>query len=422
MPYRENTLQEFTVGEPAFGGPQRLLSREELYDMVWQTPMSQLAKRFGLSDVGLKKVCRKHDIPTPPLGYWAKRVHGKRVHRPPLPSTKGPQKLLLTVVPLAAEQPELQAEQAKALEQAAEFPPIHVPSGRPAKLHPVASRTARALRAAKADQHGLKHVSESGAVAVVVGNESVDRVVRIIHAFAAAADQRGFSLTEHPEGVQILVEGTPILWQLKETTDQKPHVPTKEELNWQARREADRAKYPHLYPSRSEEPVFRSWDQVPSGRLAMTLRDPSAPRWDRKDLIGHWCDRRNKALEDYLDQAMATLATGAVAIRHRHAEEAEKERRRLEDLERQRRERARRDRAEKRRQFLLAKADEYDRYRKLVALAEFLERNGDPEPRVQDIRLFRELREITDAMKLDLDLAAMNAEADRLQLYADEDS
>ncbi|MBO6560484.1 MAG: hypothetical protein JJ959_08105 [Nisaea sp.] len=413
-------MQDLTVGEPAFGGPQRLLSREELYDLVWQTPMSQLAKRFGLSDVGLKKVCRKHDIPTPPLGYWAKRAHGKRVFQPQLPATKGPQKLVLSVVPLAVEQPELQAEQAKALKRASEFPPIQVPSDQPANLHPVAVRTAKALRAAKVDQHGLKRVSEPGAVAVVVGNASVDRVLRIIHAFAAASEKRGFSLTEHPEGVQVLVEGTPVLWQLKETTDQTPHVPTKEELNWLARREADRAKYPYLYSSRSEGPVFRSWDQVLSGRLSMTLRDPSAPRWGRKDLIGHWCDRRNKLLEDYLDQAMATLATGALAIRHRHAEESEKERQRLEDLERQRLERARRDRAEKRRHFLFTKADEHERYRKLVALAEFLEQNREQESLGQETRLLRELREITGAMRRDLDLAAMNAEADRLQLYADE--
>lgn len=327
-------MQDLIVGELASGRPQRLLSREELYSLVWQTPVSQLAKRFGLSNVGLKKVCRKHDIPKPPLGYWAKRVHGKRVHQPPLPVTKGPQKLLLTVVPLAEEQPELQAEQANALERASEFPPIQVPLDRPAKLHPVASRTVRALRAAEADQHSLKHVSEPGAVAVVVGNASVDRVVRIIHAFAAAAEKRGFSLTEHREGVQILVEGTPILWQLKETADQIPHVPTKEELKWQARYEADRAKYPHQYPSHSEDSVFRSWDHVPSGRLAMALRDLSAQRWYLKDLVGHWCDSRNKSLEDYLDLAMATLATGAIAIRHRHADEAEKERLRLENLER----------------------------------------------------------------------------------------
>ena len=47
-------------------------TRQELYDLVWTTPLGKLAKRYGLSDVGLRKICVKHDIPTPPLGYWAK--------------------------------------------------------------------------------------------------------------------------------------------------------------------------------------------------------------------------------------------------------------------------------------------------------------------------------------------------------------
>ena len=43
-------------------------TRQELHDLVWATPMVKLAKEFGLSDVGLRKTCVKHNIPTPPLG------------------------------------------------------------------------------------------------------------------------------------------------------------------------------------------------------------------------------------------------------------------------------------------------------------------------------------------------------------------
>jgi hypothetical protein len=43
-------------------------TRQELYDLVWTTPLVKLAKRYGLSDVGLRKICVKHDIPTPPPG------------------------------------------------------------------------------------------------------------------------------------------------------------------------------------------------------------------------------------------------------------------------------------------------------------------------------------------------------------------
>lgn len=63
----------------------RTLTREQLYDLVWQTPMRTLAPQFGLSDVGLAKICKKHEIPRPPVGYWAKLEHGKKVRKPRLP-------------------------------------------------------------------------------------------------------------------------------------------------------------------------------------------------------------------------------------------------------------------------------------------------------------------------------------------------
>lgn len=54
-------------------------SRKELYDLVWSEPMVSLAKRFGLSDVGLAKACRALDVPLPYRGYWAKLAAGKKV-------------------------------------------------------------------------------------------------------------------------------------------------------------------------------------------------------------------------------------------------------------------------------------------------------------------------------------------------------
>ena len=65
---------------------QKPLTREELYDLVWSVPMIKLAKRFDLSDQGLAKKCKKHKIPRPPMGYWAKLAHGKSVEKTPLPN------------------------------------------------------------------------------------------------------------------------------------------------------------------------------------------------------------------------------------------------------------------------------------------------------------------------------------------------
>jgi hypothetical protein len=61
-------------------------TREELYKGVWSQPIQRLAAAYGLSDVGLGKVCRKLRIPLPGRGYWNKKNAGKPVGtRPPLP-------------------------------------------------------------------------------------------------------------------------------------------------------------------------------------------------------------------------------------------------------------------------------------------------------------------------------------------------
>jgi integrase len=62
------------------------LTRQELYNAVWSQAMWTLAPSFGLSDVWLAKICRKHDIPHPPLGYWAKKEQGKAPRQPSLPN------------------------------------------------------------------------------------------------------------------------------------------------------------------------------------------------------------------------------------------------------------------------------------------------------------------------------------------------
>jgi len=62
------------------------LTRKELYDLVWSEPMTTVCKRFGISDNGLRKHCKSMNIPTPPMGYWAKFQNQKQVEKIPLPS------------------------------------------------------------------------------------------------------------------------------------------------------------------------------------------------------------------------------------------------------------------------------------------------------------------------------------------------
>ena len=60
-------------------------TRKTLYDLVWTTPASRLAKEYAISDVGLGKLCRRQEIPRPPRGYWARLQAGQNHTRTPLP-------------------------------------------------------------------------------------------------------------------------------------------------------------------------------------------------------------------------------------------------------------------------------------------------------------------------------------------------
>lgn len=60
-------------------------SRQELFEMVWQTPMIHLAKQLNVSDVGLRKICIKHGIPLPERGHWTRKQFGQEEPRPELP-------------------------------------------------------------------------------------------------------------------------------------------------------------------------------------------------------------------------------------------------------------------------------------------------------------------------------------------------
>lgn len=56
-------------------------TRQQLYDLVWASPIISVAKTLGLSDVALAKACKKANIPVPPRGYWVRLKAGKHVVR-----------------------------------------------------------------------------------------------------------------------------------------------------------------------------------------------------------------------------------------------------------------------------------------------------------------------------------------------------
>lgn len=62
-----------------------MITREELYHLMWSVPTRHAAAALGVSDAYAVRLCRALDVPKPPRGWWAKRQHGAAVAQPPLP-------------------------------------------------------------------------------------------------------------------------------------------------------------------------------------------------------------------------------------------------------------------------------------------------------------------------------------------------
>jgi hypothetical protein len=61
-----------------------VISREELYELVWSVPMIKVGERFNVSGSYMARVCATLRVPRPERGYWAKLAVGKAPETPPL--------------------------------------------------------------------------------------------------------------------------------------------------------------------------------------------------------------------------------------------------------------------------------------------------------------------------------------------------
>lgn len=68
---------------------ENVFERDQLFLEVWSQPVTALAKKYGLSDNGLRKVCNALEIPLPPRGHWARIAAGHKIQPPPLPPSEG---------------------------------------------------------------------------------------------------------------------------------------------------------------------------------------------------------------------------------------------------------------------------------------------------------------------------------------------
>ena len=54
------------------------LTRRQLYDLVWSEPITAAAERMGIAPAALAQACRRHRVPVPTRGFWARKATGRQ--------------------------------------------------------------------------------------------------------------------------------------------------------------------------------------------------------------------------------------------------------------------------------------------------------------------------------------------------------
>jgi hypothetical protein len=391
--------------------------------MVWDRPMTRLAAEFRLSDVALHKICRKHNIPTPPLGFWAKKAHGKPVRNTPLPKERGAREIVIHEGAASDESAAMAAARGKIRNVLEERQQDQGGAVR----NPILGRTLAKLAKAKPDRTGIAKVEGKGLIKVAVRPESVERATQVLEALVSRAEAAGILLKVGDGSAVWFVEDETISFELVEAADRIEHVPTEAELKavakWETQREADQRRYGYLRDW--GRPKIPKWEDRYQGRLAVHLEEVKILSLDRywaTAIRRVFADSKTQDVIKMIPKILSTVAAMAVAKRENREVE---ERRRVaaEEVAKRQADAERRAAIEKRRtaalEQLMVEAAELERLRRLV---DTLERSGDPAPESRMAALLNWARQRLAEREAYLDHEELEKRLSNAELFGEDDS
>jgi hypothetical protein len=391
----------------------RIFTRQEFHDLVWSKPMTALAKEFFLSDVALHKICRKHDVPTPPPGWWAKQQAGKKAKVTPLPELKTgiSDRIAIAAGDLRPEAEAIAAarEQARVLASAALPDNIATP--------PVVAKTISALRKARPGLSGLA-ATDGKLIRCEVAPASIDRVELALIRIVAAAAQQGFTLELREKDVCFAGAGEEIGFSVTETVRRTKHELTEREQAEQERYERKREREfrsGNWTMSWTERPRFPEWDYHPTGQLAFEFEHAYVAGAPRRTFR----DGKIQRVEDMAPDIAVGLAVLAAA---KTADRLQREeRRRQEEEQRRLREQAARAKHvdERRAAGVDQILAEVQRVDQLTALLVQLPENPNDGDRVREFR--RWIKAAIDRGRSRLNAEALEERFAASRLFGDDD-
>ena len=190
-----------------------IITRRQLYEMVWTDPLSRLAKKYDISDNGLRKICKRIDIPLPDNGYWQKIQYNKPAVRKELPKDyKGPNEVNLVERkeenPINADSYSIKSilKSYEAYDQSIFKVPARLTN--PDELIIAAQKTLSSQKASEWSNYMVK--TYSGEIAIKVAPANVSRALRLFDAIIRILRFKFYDIIVRGVATYVIVEGVNI--------------------------------------------------------------------------------------------------------------------------------------------------------------------------------------------------------------------
>jgi len=172
---------------------------QELFEMVWTTPVLKLAREIGVSDVGLSKACRRAGVILPARGYWAK-AEAKRPKRPKPPT----QTIPIEFSVLDIQKAELSVEKKVKSEPSLVTVPVEL-----ADAHPEVEKWLSAARKAKVVD-GALDISSSCVLSARISSDLIARSALIFDTLIKESEKRGYRFSITAGATHVIVDDEPL--------------------------------------------------------------------------------------------------------------------------------------------------------------------------------------------------------------------
>lgn len=327
-PIAQSAAEEITNQAPPetvqrFGQTYNVYNRETLYQDVWNMPVTEVAKRYKVSDVAIHKVCKSLNIPTPPPGYWAKLRAGKPVKKPPLPpggeskkmgvqtgagisNRSNETEIPLEFLPEEERQVVLNVAAQILLPQENDIMLPEIVAHRK-KIAEWSKRKRQQEREFGAGWNRGRNQEPAPLFAEGVSEEQQSRVFRLIDALAKAMTPLGWELTAD---LKFAMGQDSVTLMFSESTDKVLHTPTKEENLKLLQYEEERKKH-----SWASKPQIRKYDAIYNGRLSVSINGARTFR-----------DCRSYVLEERLGDVMLAIYGDTERVKQARLDREEAER------------------------------------------------------------------------------------------------